>query len=92
VKHRLLYAQALESARCVEEQVVPEAADGDLGSVLALGYPKWTGGTLSFIETVGPAQFVAECDRLADLYGERLRPSAWLRERASARHAFHPAP
>jgi 3-hydroxyacyl-CoA dehydrogenase/enoyl-CoA hydratase/3-hydroxybutyryl-CoA epimerase len=91
VKHRLLYMQALESARCVEEGVVPEPADADLGSVLALGYPSWTGGTLSFIDTVGPAQFVAECDRLADRYGERFRPSAWLRARAVGRSAFYPA-
>ncbi len=91
VKNRLLYVEALESARCVEEQVVPAAADADLGSVLALGYPKWTGGTLSFIETVGPAQFFSECDRLADLYGERFRPSPWLRDRATSRHVFYPA-
>jgi len=92
VKHRLLYIQALESARCVEEKVVPEAADADLGAILALGYPAWTGGTLSFIETVGPHAFVAECDRLADHYGERFRPSPWLRDRASSRHAFYPGP
>jgi 3-hydroxyacyl-CoA dehydrogenase/enoyl-CoA hydratase/3-hydroxybutyryl-CoA epimerase len=90
VKNRLLYLEALESARCVEEQVVPESADADLGSVMAVGYPKWTGGTLSFIETVGLAPFVAECDRLADLYGERFRPSAWLRERAASKHVFYP--
>ena len=89
VKNRLLYIQALESARCVEEGVVIASADGDLGSILALGYPTWTGGTLSFIETVGPAAFVAECDRLADLYGERFRPSAWLRERATGRSVFY---
>ena len=92
VKNRLLYIQALESARCVEEHVVPEASDADLGSVLALGFPKWTGGTLSFIETVGPAEFVAECDRLAVLYGERFRPSSWLRQRATTRQAFYPTP
>ena len=92
VQHRLLYIQALESARCVEEQVVPEVADADLGAILALGYPSWTGGTLSFIETVGPARFVAECERLADRYGERFRPSPWLRERAAARRPFYPAP
>jgi 3-hydroxyacyl-CoA dehydrogenase/enoyl-CoA hydratase/3-hydroxybutyryl-CoA epimerase len=92
VKHRLLYIQALESARCVEEQVVPEVADADLGAILALGYPSWTGGTLSFIETVGPARFVAECERLADKYGERFRPSPWLRDRAAARRTFYPAP
>ncbi|MET0790139.1 MAG: 3-hydroxyacyl-CoA dehydrogenase NAD-binding domain-containing protein [Polyangiaceae bacterium] len=91
VKHRLLYVQALESARCVEEGVVPDAADADLGSVLALGYPSWTGGTLSFIDTVGTAKFVAECDRLADQYGERFRPSAWLRARSKRRSAFYAA-
>lgn len=91
VKNRLLYIQALESARCLEEQVVTEASDADLGSILALGYPSWTGGTLSFIETVGPKAFVDECDRLAEHYGERFRPSVWLRKRASRRHAFYPA-
>lgn len=89
VRNRLLFIQALESARCVEENVVPDAANADLGSVLALGYPEWTGGTLSFIETVGLAPFVAECDRLADRYGERFRPSHWLRERAAAGQNFH---
>jgi 3-hydroxyacyl-CoA dehydrogenase/enoyl-CoA hydratase/3-hydroxybutyryl-CoA epimerase len=91
VKNRLLYATALESARCFDEQIVTEAADADLGAVLALGYPKWTGGTLSFIETVGLAPFVAECDRLAGLYGERFRPNAALRERADTGRRFHPA-
>lgn len=90
VKTRLLYSEALESARCVEEGVVPAAADADLGAVLALGYPVWTGGTLSFIETVGLAPFVAECDRLADRYGERFRPSPWLRARAAEGQLFHP--
>jgi 3-hydroxyacyl-CoA dehydrogenase/enoyl-CoA hydratase/3-hydroxybutyryl-CoA epimerase len=89
VRHRLLYIQALESARCVEESVVPAAADADLGAVLALGYPNWTGGTLSFIETVGLQAFVDECDRLAEHYGERFRPSPWLRERAAASQPFH---
>jgi len=92
VKNRLLYIQALESARCVEEQVIPEASDADIGSVLALGFPKWTGGTLSFIETVGPVNFVAQCDLLADQFGERFRPSMWLRERATTRQAFYPKP
>ena len=90
VKNRLLYIQALESVRCVEEQVVPEASDADIGSILALGFPKWTGGTLSFVETVGPTEFVAECDRLADHFGDRFRPSAWLRQRATAKQVFYP--
>jgi 3-hydroxyacyl-CoA dehydrogenase/enoyl-CoA hydratase/3-hydroxybutyryl-CoA epimerase len=92
VKQRLLCIQALESARCFEEGVVTDAADADLGSVLGLGYPTWTGGTLSYIETVGLETFVATCDRLADRHGERFRPSAWLRERSRAGQKFHPSP
>jgi 3-hydroxyacyl-CoA dehydrogenase/enoyl-CoA hydratase/3-hydroxybutyryl-CoA epimerase len=89
VKNRLLYIQALEAARCMEEGVVTDAADADLGAVLALGYPTWTGGPLSFIETVGCAEFVAECDRLADLHGDRFRPSEWLRERSRTIRSFY---
>ena len=44
---------------------------------------------LTFIDTMGVASFVAECDRLADRYGERFRPSAWLRARAAEARAFH---
>ena len=70
--------------------MVTEAADADLGSILGLGYPSWTGGTLSYIETVGLREFVAQCDALAERHGERFRPSAWLRARAEAGHLFHP--
>ena len=90
LKQRLLGIQALASAQCVEEGVVTEAADADLGSILGLGYPSWTGGTLSYIETVGLREFVAQCDALAERYGERFRPSVWLRARAEAGHQFHP--
>ena len=89
VKTRLLYIQALETARCFEAGVVEHPADADLGSILGIGYPAWTGGTLSFIETVGMAAFVKECERLADCYGERFRPSAWLKQRAAKGEPFY---
>ena len=88
-KQRLLYIQALETTRCVEEGVVTHSADADLGSVLGWGFPLWTGGTLSFIDTVGMRNFVAECDRLAQLYGPRFAPSAWLRARAERNEKFY---
>lgn len=50
---RLLYIQALETSRCMEEGVLTNAADGDLGSVLGWSFPTYTGGTLSLIDTVG---------------------------------------
>jgi 3-hydroxyacyl-CoA dehydrogenase/enoyl-CoA hydratase/3-hydroxybutyryl-CoA epimerase len=82
VKERLLYIQALETARCVEEGVVTTPAEADIGSIFGWGFPPWTGGTLSFIDTVGVEDFVAACDRLADAHGERFRPSDWLRSQS----------
>jgi 3-hydroxyacyl-CoA dehydrogenase/enoyl-CoA hydratase/3-hydroxybutyryl-CoA epimerase len=89
VAARLLCIQALEAARCIEEGVVRAAADADVGATLGLGFPAWTGGPLSYIETVGLKPFVATCDQLADHHGERFRPSAWLRERAATGRPFH---
>ena len=89
VQKRLLYIQALETARCMEEGVLTEAADGDLGSILGWGFPPWTGGTLSFIDTLGTTEFVAECERLAKQYGPRFEPSKWLKARAASNTKFY---
>lgn len=91
VRLRVLTIQALEAARCVEEGVVSEAADADLGSTLGIGFPTWTGGVLSYIDTLGAAAFVAQCDALAERWGERYRPSAWLRQRGAGGATFHPS-
>lgn len=88
VKKRILYIQALETVRCLEENVLTHPADGDLGAVLGWGFPTWTGGTLSFIETVGVADFVADCDRLAQRYGARFAPTDGLRAMAAAGRGF----
>ncbi|MDJ0657426.1 MAG: 3-hydroxyacyl-CoA dehydrogenase NAD-binding domain-containing protein [Xanthomonadales bacterium] len=90
VKTRLLYIQALETARCFEEGVIVEPADADIGSIFGWGFPPWTGGTLSFIDTVGVREFVAECDRLAAAYGPRFEPTPGLRARAESGEAFYP--
>jgi 3-hydroxyacyl-CoA dehydrogenase / enoyl-CoA hydratase / 3-hydroxybutyryl-CoA epimerase len=89
LKARLLYAQAIETARCLEEGVLETVEDGDLGAVYGWGFPAWTGGTLSFIDTVGIERFVEECDRLAQAYGSRFKPSAWLRGKAARGESFY---
>jgi len=86
---RLLYIQALETARCVEEGVLTHSEDGDIGSIFGWGFPAWTGGTLSLIDTVGIQEFVAECDRMASSYGERFEVSDWLRDRAEQGQSFY---
>ncbi|WP_075790827.1 3-hydroxyacyl-CoA dehydrogenase NAD-binding domain-containing protein [Massilia putida] len=83
LKRRFLAIQALEAARCMEEGVLVHAEDGDLGSVLGVGYPAWTGGALSYIDTVGIGAFVADCRRMADACGPRYLPGAWLEARAA---------
>jgi 3-hydroxyacyl-CoA dehydrogenase/enoyl-CoA hydratase/3-hydroxybutyryl-CoA epimerase len=89
LKQRFLYAQAIETARCLEENVIETSEDGDLGAVYGWGFPAWTGGTLSYIDTVGTATFVRECDRLAQKLGPRFAPSAWLRARAASGQGFY---
>ena len=91
VRKRLLYIQALETARCFEEGVVTHPADADLGSILGWGFPAYTGGTLSFIDTIGIAEFTEECNRMAKRFGPRFKPSRWLLARAKAGQKFHGA-
>jgi len=86
---RLLYIQALETARCFEEGVITHPEDGDIGSIFGWGFPPWTGGTLSLIDTIGIGEFVAECDRLAEAYGPRFAVSDWLRDRARQNLSFY---
>ncbi|MCU0470101.1 MAG: 3-hydroxyacyl-CoA dehydrogenase NAD-binding domain-containing protein [Arcicella sp.] len=89
IKKRLLYRQVLETVKCKEEGVLRSNLDADLGSIFAWGFPPYLGGTLSFVDTVGIKTFVSECDRLADAYGERFRPTAKLREMAESGIGFY---
>jgi 3-hydroxyacyl-CoA dehydrogenase/enoyl-CoA hydratase/3-hydroxybutyryl-CoA epimerase len=88
VSKRLLYIQALESARCLEESVLTHPADADVGSTLGWSYPSWTGGALSLVDTVGAAKFVAECERFS-VTRERFKPTPTLRSMAQSGVRFH---
>lgn len=89
LKKRILYAQAMETARCLEEGVLETPQDADLGAVYGWGFPTWTGGTISYIDTVGIEAFVREAHRLAQQYGPRFAPSAWLRAKAERNEPFY---
>lgn len=89
VKTRLLYVQAIDAARCLEEGVLTHPADADVGSVFGWGFPPYTGGTLSFIETVGLKAFVAEADRLAKNYGARFQVPNGLRAMAESGDTYY---
>jgi len=89
VKQRLLYVQAIETARCLEEGVLTSAADADVGSILGWGFPPYAGGTLSLIDMVGVEDFVAQCDGLAQRFGDRFTPPKLLRDMAAKGERFH---
>ena len=89
LKLRFLTIMALESARCFEDGVIAAPNDADIASVLGIGYPTWTGGTLSYIDTIGVKAFVQHCDELAGRYGERFAVPEGLRARARAGTDFY---
>jgi len=89
LKTRFLYIQALETARCMEEKVVTEPEDADVGAILGWGFAPWSGGPLSLIDTVGVAEFVRQCDRLAQAHGPRFAPNALLRRMAELDQTFY---
>ena len=89
LKKRFLYIQALETAKCYEENVLTDVRDADIGAILGWGMAPWTGGPLSYIDMIGIKEFVAEADKLAQKYGERFAPCKLLRDMASKNESFH---
>lgn len=90
VQKRIMYRQALEAVRCLEDGVIAKPADGDLGAILGWGFSAQTGGPFSMIDAIGVGEFCTECDRLAASYGPRFTVPPGLRAMAAAGRRFHP--
>ena len=95
VKERLMFIEAIETAKCFEEGVVESAAAANIGSIMGIGFPPMTGGAAQFMQgyesasgEIGLDAFVARADELAERYGDRFRPSAYLRELAASGGSF----
>lgn len=69
IKQRLLYRQAVETARCLQERVLTSSHDANIGSIFAIGFPAWTGGALQFVYSEGLDHFMANCAALASKHG-----------------------
>jgi 3-hydroxyacyl-CoA dehydrogenase / enoyl-CoA hydratase / 3-hydroxybutyryl-CoA epimerase len=76
IKDRILFAAVIESLRCLEEGVLRSVAEGNVGALLGIGAPTWTGGYIQFVNTYGLQRFIDRCDELAERYGDRLKPPA----------------
>ena len=89
LKRRFLAIMALETARCFAEKVVTDVREADVGSILGFGFAPFTGGTLSYIDFMGPARFVALCKELAKKHGPRFKPNRLLTDMAKAGETFY---
>lgn len=89
LKHRLLAVQALEAARTVEEGVITDVREADVGSILGFGFAPFTGGAISYIDGMGAKAFVALCDGLAKKHGKRFAVNAQLRAMAESGATYY---
>jgi 3-hydroxyacyl-CoA dehydrogenase / enoyl-CoA hydratase / 3-hydroxybutyryl-CoA epimerase len=84
IKDRILYIQALETLRCLEEGVLMSTRDANIGSIFGWGFPAYTGGTAQFVNHIGVAAFTSRAKELAAKYGERFNPPHLLEEHAKS--------
>lgn len=89
LQERLLIAQALEAARTVEEGVITDPREADVGSILGFGFAPFTGGALSYIDMMGAKAFVEKAERLAEIHGPRFAPPQLLRDMAARGETFY---
>ena len=85
---RILFIQALETVRCLEEGVLRSVAEANLGSILGWGFAPFHGGTLQFINACGLPAFIARAQQLAAAYGPRFAPAALLDDMAARGETF----
>jgi 3-hydroxyacyl-CoA dehydrogenase/enoyl-CoA hydratase/3-hydroxybutyryl-CoA epimerase len=88
LQDRILYIQAIESIRTMQEGVVEHARDANIGSVLGIGFPRWTGGTLQFVNMIGVRKFAQRAAQLAEKYGPRFAPPQLLLDKAERNERF----
>jgi 3-hydroxyacyl-CoA dehydrogenase/enoyl-CoA hydratase/3-hydroxybutyryl-CoA epimerase len=89
VQERLMFSQVLEAVRALEEGVLEDIREGDVGAVLAWGFAPWSGGPLSWLDIIGTPYAAERCDQLAEQYGERFACPPLLREMAAKGQTFY---
>lgn len=89
LKQRFLVAQAIEAARAMQENIVTDPREADVGSIVGFGFAPFTGGTLSYIDGMGVAPFVLLCDTLAKKHGPRFDPPGILLDMAKDHQTFY---
>jgi 3-hydroxyacyl-CoA dehydrogenase/enoyl-CoA hydratase/3-hydroxybutyryl-CoA epimerase len=89
LQQRFLVTMALEASRTIEEGVVTDPREADIGSILGLGFAPYTGGMISYIDGMGVKEFTALCERLAAKYGTHFAPTPLLKDMAAKGESFY---
>ena len=89
VQHRLLFVQSLEAVRALEEGVLMDIREGDVGAILGWGFAPWSGGPLSWLDMLGAEYAAARCDALAASHGDRFACPDLLRDMAAKGQSFY---
>ncbi|SEH80999.1 3-hydroxyacyl-CoA dehydrogenase NAD-binding domain-containing protein [Paracoccus alkenifer] len=89
VQHRLMFAQALEAVRALEQGVLTDIREGDVGAILGWGFAPWTGGPFGWLDMLGAERAVEIAEALAADHGDRFAPPALLRDMAAKGDSFY---
>ncbi|NHQ75689.1 3-hydroxyacyl-CoA dehydrogenase [Roseovarius gahaiensis] len=89
VQHRLMFAQVLEAVRALEEGVLEDIREGDVGAILGWGFAPWSGGPFSWLDIIGTPYAAERCDELEAAHGARFACLALLREMADKNQGFY---
>ncbi|MVO17498.1 3-hydroxyacyl-CoA dehydrogenase NAD-binding domain-containing protein [Parasedimentitalea huanghaiensis] len=89
VQERLMFVQVLEAVRALEEGVLEDIREGDVGAILAWGFAPWSGGPLSWLDILGTPYAAERCDQLEEQFGERFACPPLLREMAAKGQTFY---
>jgi 3-hydroxyacyl-CoA dehydrogenase/enoyl-CoA hydratase/3-hydroxybutyryl-CoA epimerase len=89
VQHRLLFVQVLEAVRALEDGVLTDIREGDVGAILGWGFCPWSGGPFSWLDIIGAAKAVELCDKLEQIHGARFRAPKLLRDMAAKGETFY---
>ncbi len=89
VQNRLMFAQVLEAVRALEEGVLEDIREGDVGAILGWGFAPWSGGPFGWLDIVGTDWAVATCETLAAAHGDRFAAPPLLRDMAAAGETFY---
>lgn len=89
VQHRLMFAQVLEAVKSLEEGVLEDIREGDVGAILGWGFAPWSGGPFSWLDIIGTPYAAERCNELVETYGDRFTPPALLQEMGDKGQSFY---